>query len=81
MADIYNLLIPEERKNENGEVTKTFWHRVGTVFPHKKGEGFNVIIPDGISVSGRVMILPRTSKDDPDPAAVDEFQQNAHETT
>ena len=37
---IYNVLIPEDKINENGEVEKTYFHRVGTAFPHKKGGGF-----------------------------------------
>ncbi|MEO1476766.1 MAG: hypothetical protein AAFS13_10335 [Pseudomonadota bacterium] len=80
MTDIYNLLIPEERADKDTGETRTFWHKVGTVFPHRKGDGFNVIIPDGISVSGRVMILPRSEKGDaPDKAAQDEFNEQGSE--
>jgi type IV secretory pathway TraG/TraD family ATPase VirD4 len=25
------------------------------VFPHKSGKGFDLVIPDGISVSGRIV--------------------------
>jgi hypothetical protein len=39
-------------KKEGG---KDFWHEVGVVWPHKKGDGFDVVIHEGISVSGRVV--------------------------
>ena len=59
---LYNLLIPEENKNkETGEV-KTFWHKVGSAFPHRSGKGFNLVIPEGVSISGRVMMLERDQK-------------------
>ena len=65
---IYNLLIPEERKDgQSGEV-KTFWHRVGSAFPHREGQGFNLVIPEGVSISGRVVVLPRDAKE-PESAA------------
>ena len=34
---------------------KSFWHEVGVVWPHKNGKGFDVVIPEGISVSGRIV--------------------------
>ena len=34
---------------------KAFWHKVGSVWPHKNGTGFDVVIPPGISVSGRIV--------------------------
>lgn len=65
---IFNLLIPEERTDKNSGEVKAFWHRVGTAFPHKKGEGFNLVIPEGMSISGKVIMLPREAKE-PDSAA------------
>jgi hypothetical protein len=38
---------------KNGE--KPIWHRVGAVWPHKNGGGFDLVIPEGISVTGRVV--------------------------
>ena len=35
------------------------WHRVGAVWPHKNGNGFDLVIPEGISVSGRIVITER----------------------
>jgi len=37
---------------------KTHYHRVGIAFPHSKGEGINVLIPEGITVSGTVFLFP-----------------------
>lgn len=34
---------------------KGFWHEVGVVWPHKSGSGFDVVIHDGISVTGRIV--------------------------
>lgn len=65
---IYNLLIPEERTTKGTGEVKTFWHRVGSAFPHKQGEGFNLVIPEGMSITGKVIMLPREAKE-PDSAA------------
>ncbi len=32
---------------KEGSDKKAFWHRVGTVWPHKTGTGFDIVIPDG----------------------------------
>jgi hypothetical protein len=34
---------------------KGFWHEVGVVWPHKSGSGFDIVIHEGISVSGRIV--------------------------
>lgn len=39
---------------ESGD-KKAIWHRVGSVWPHKIGKGFDLVIPAGISVSGRIV--------------------------
>lgn len=47
---------------------KDFWQRVATVFPHKDGEGFDVLIPEGMALSGRVVIRkdkPRDNEEAP----------------
>lgn len=42
-----------------GSDKKPYFHRVGTLFPHKNGGGgFDLVIPKGISLSGRVVCLP-----------------------
>ena len=39
------------------------WRRVGSVWPHKNGNGFDVVIDDQISVSGRIVCTPPKEKD------------------
>jgi hypothetical protein len=48
---------------------KGFWHEVGSVFPHKAGKGFDLVIPEGISVSGRIVCIEPKDKEKPTPAA------------
>ena len=60
---IFNLLIPEERKDKATGEVKAFWHRVGTAFPHKQGQGFNLVIPKGVSITGKVIMLPREANE------------------
>ena len=47
----------------NGE---TKWKRtfIGNLVPDKEGDGYNLYIPEGISVSGRLRIQPKQEKDD-----------------
>ena len=40
---------------KEGTGKKAVWHRVGAVWPHKNGKGFDLVIPEGISVSGRIV--------------------------
>ena len=44
---------------KEGSDKKAIWHEVGAVWPHKNGDGFDVVIPEGISVSGRIVCTPR----------------------
>jgi hypothetical protein len=44
---------------KEGSDRKAVWHAVGAVFPHKSGEGFDVVIPAGLSVSGRIVCTKR----------------------
>jgi hypothetical protein len=39
------------------------WRRVGSVWPHKNGNGFDVVIADQISVGGRIVCTPPKEKD------------------
>jgi hypothetical protein len=41
-----------------GHEQKAIWHKVGAVFSHKNGEGFDLVIPAGMSVSGRIVCVP-----------------------
>ena len=56
-STIFNVIVPEEYTDKNGEVKKLY-HRVGTAFEIESG-GMSVVIPEGLSVSGRFVILPR----------------------
>lgn len=71
---IFNAFITEEYEDKNTGEVKTSFTRVGTAFPHKKGNGFNLVIPDGLAISGRVLITERKNKDDqPDAEAANAF--------
>ena len=54
----YVVVEPKE-----GSDKKAFWHRVGVVWPHKSGKGFDIVIPPGISVSGRIVCMEPKEKD------------------
>ncbi len=42
------------------------WKRtfIGNLVPDKNGDGFNLYIPEGISVSGRLRIQPRQEREE-----------------
>ena len=48
---------------KEGSERKGYWREVGAVWPHKKGNGFDVVIPPGISVSGRIVCTELKEKD------------------
>jgi hypothetical protein len=41
---------------------KARWTEVGAVWPHGKGEGFDLVLPPGLAVSGRIVCTPVTDK-------------------
>jgi hypothetical protein len=41
--------------NAKGEKKKAFWREVGVAWPHNRGGGFDIVIHEGISVSGRLV--------------------------
>ena len=45
---------------------KGFWHEVGVVWPHKNGNGFDVVLYEGISIHGRIVC---TERKEPEPEA------------
>ena len=49
----HNAYIVTEPKEGSGK--KAFWHRIGSVWPHGNGKGFDLVIPEGISVTGRIV--------------------------
>jgi len=45
-----------------GDDEKTFWTRIGTAWPHKNGEGFNIELA-ALPLGGRiVMITPKAEQ-------------------
>lgn len=59
-AEIHDAFIVEKYE-QNGE-EKRKWHEVGTAFPSKSGKGLNLYITPGLSVSGQIVIVPRTER-------------------
>lgn len=41
-----------------GSERKPRWTEIGAVWPHKNGGGFDVVIPAGVAVSGRIVCMP-----------------------
>lgn len=41
---------------------KPHWIEVGALWPQKNGNGFTLVIPEGISVSGRVVCVEPKAK-------------------
>jgi hypothetical protein len=48
---------------KEGSDRKATWIEVGAVWPHKSGKGFDLVIPPGISVSGRIVCTEPKEKD------------------
>lgn len=42
---------------------KTQWHRVAPAFPHDDGKGFNIELPPGMSVSGRLVVRQEETRE------------------
>lgn len=55
----YDVLIAEEYEHKGEKRTK--FYNVGVMFENDR-EGWTLNIPEGISISGRVVILPRKEK-------------------
>jgi hypothetical protein len=49
-----------EPKEASGK--KAVWHEVGAVWPHEKGNGFDVVIHKQVSVAGRIVCTERKEK-------------------
>ena len=50
---------------EQGSDRKAQWHEIGAIWPHKNGSGFDLVIPAGISVAGRIVCTERKEKPAP----------------
>jgi hypothetical protein len=53
----YIVVEPKE-----GSDRKAKWVLVGAVWPHKNGNGFDVVIPSGCPVSGRIVCTQPKAK-------------------
>ena len=42
---------------KEGSDRKAQWHPVSVVWPHKNGKGFDIVIPAGLSVTGRLVCI------------------------
>jgi hypothetical protein len=51
--------VVEEREGQ----AKPFWHRVATLFEAKNGDGFTLVVPPGVSLSGRVIFREPKERD------------------
>lgn len=49
-----------------GEGDNAFWHRAGSAWQHKDQKGFNLQIPTGMALSGRVVLREANDEGDAD---------------
>ena len=47
-----------------GSDKKPTWFQIGAVWPHSDGDGFEVALPPGVTVSGRLVIRRNKPKAD-----------------
>ena len=50
------------RRQIDGE-ERTFRTRVGVAFPHKRAEGYTILIDDNLSVGGEIVLFPPFDND------------------
>jgi hypothetical protein len=46
-------------KPEEGSNRKPVWYPVAAIWPHKNGNGFDIDIPPGVTLSGRIVCMER----------------------
>ena len=56
----YAYVVTEPKE---GSDRKAVWHRVGSVWPHNNGKGFDLVIPEGISLTGRIVCTEPKEKE------------------
>ena len=59
-----NAFIVTEKKDADGKTTARFWTKVGVLYDHEDGDGFNLVITPGISVNGRIVIRKKKPDED-----------------
>ena len=47
---------------EEGSDRKPVWREIGAIWPHKNGNGFDLVLADQLSVSGRIVCTERKEK-------------------
>jgi hypothetical protein len=47
---------------KQGTDRKANWREVGAVWPHKNGNGFDLVVHDQLAVSGRIVCTERKEK-------------------
>lgn len=52
---------------KEGSDQKAIWRKVGAVWPHGNGKGFDLVVDPQLSVSGRIVITERKDEE-PDAA-------------
>ena len=65
----HNAYVVTEPKE--GSDRKAFWHRVGSIWPHKNGNGFDLVIHDQLAVSGRIKCTERKEKEEKEAATAE----------
>ena len=45
--------------HQEGSEKKAQWFEIGTVWSHNDGDGFDVVIPAGVTVTGRIVCRKR----------------------
>lgn len=54
----YIVIEPKE-----GTDRKAQWHEIGAIWSHTKGRGFDLVIPAGMSVTGRIVCIERKEQE------------------
>jgi len=47
---------------KEGSERKAAWREVGAIWPHRNGTGFDLMLADQLSVSGRIVCTERKEK-------------------
>lgn len=58
----HTAYIVSEAKEDSNK--KAQWFEIGTVWAHSDGDGFDVVLPPGVTVSGKLVLRRRKPKAD-----------------
>jgi hypothetical protein len=59
------LVLYTSPEAKEGSDKKPYRLECGTLWPHKTGEGYDLVVAPGLSVSGRCVAFPRKPKEQP----------------